>query len=376
MLWRLGLLLVLLTARAVAGVGVATFYVGTYTDHSESQGIYVGTIDTITGRFGALKLAAPEKNPNFLAISPDHQYLFAALSSAVASYKIQSDSTLKPITTHPISGSDLCHVAVDRTGHVVFAANYGGGSITSMPVDDDGKIGLSAATEGFTGSGPNPQRQKKPFAHEVVVDPVNAFVYACDLGTDSIWSFKLGPGGVLTATNPPAAKGPRGGGTRHLVFNSDGSMAYVVNEMGVSTSVFSRNASTGALTLLDTESNVWPGDPAAGSTAAEIVMHPSGKWLYVSNRNPGHDSIAVFAINAQGGIKLVQSVPSPVKCPRSIAVDPTGHWVIAAGQTDNTISVLQVDPATGHLSLTETSATVGSPVCVLFVPDEMLTLMR
>jgi 6-phosphogluconolactonase len=373
MLWRLALFLVLLTARGMAG-GVATFYIGTYTDHSDSQGIYVGTLDTITGRLGTLKLAAAEKSPNFLGISPDHQYLFAALPAGVESFKIQADSTLKPINTQAVKGADYCHVSVDRTGHVLFAANYSGGSINAFPVDDDGKIGDAAASVAFTGTGPNPQRQTKPYAHSIQADPLNAFVYACDLGTDSIWAFKLGPGAALTAATPPVAKLPAGSGPRHLVFNADGSYVYVVNEMGVSTSVFSRNSTTGALTLRDTQSNVWPGDPIGGTTSAEIVLHPSGKWLYVSNR--GRDSISVFSIDAQGGIKLVQSVPSPGKIPRSIAVDPTGHWVLVAGQGDNTLTELQIDPATGHLSPADSTEVVGSPSCVVFVPDDLLTLLR
>jgi 6-phosphogluconolactonase len=374
MFWRVALIWGVLAVRAVAYNGVATFYIGTYTDHSDSQGIYVGTLDTVTGHLSELKLAAPEKDPNFLAISPDHQFLFAALKDAVASFKIQPDATLKPITTHPVSGADLCHVSIDHTGHALFVANYSGGSIDSLTVDDHGKIGVIANCMGFTGSGPNPARQKKPFAHSAYVDPLNAFVYACDLGTDSIWSFKLGDGAKLTFTNPPAAKVPPGSGPRHLAFNAEGSLVYVVNEMGVSTSVFSRNSTTGALTLLDTEANVWPGDSTAGVTSAEIALHPSGKWLYVSNR--GGDTISVFALDGQGGLKLVQNVPSPVKCPRSFAIDPTGHWIIAAGQNDNTIAELQIDPATGHLSMTDVSAVVGSPVCVLFVPDDVLTILH
>jgi len=376
MFWRVALLGVLLAGRAVAYNGVATFYIGTYTDQSDSQGIYVGTLDTQNGHLSELKVAAPEKDPNFLAISPDHQFLFAALKDAVASFKIQPDATLKPITTRPVNGADLCHVSVDRTGRAVFVANYGGGAIDSFPVDASGKIGDLATGVAFTGSGPNPGRQKKPFAHSIYADPFNAFVYACDLGTDSVWSFKLGAGAKLTATDPPAAKVPPGSGPRHLAFSGDGSLVYVVNEMGVSTSVFSRDSATGALKLIDTESNLWPGDPTLGTTAAEVVLHPNGKWLYVSNRCHDHDTISVFALDGHGGMKLVQNAPSPVKCPRSMAIDPTGHWIIAAGQEDNTIAELKVDATTGQLAMTDESARVGSPVCVLFVPDDVLTILH
>src|ERR1700761_332323 len=124
MLWRLALIWVLLGVRASAYNGVATFYIGTYTDHSDSQGIYACTLDTVTGHLSTVKLAAAAKNPNFLAISPDHQFLFATLKDALASYKIQPDATLKPITTLPVKGADFCHVAIDRTGHALLAADY------------------------------------------------------------------------------------------------------------------------------------------------------------------------------------------------------------------------------------------------------------
>ena len=372
MLLRLALALLLLTIHAAAAV--ATFYIGTYTDHSRSEGIYVGTLDTATGHLGTLKLAAPEKNPNFLALSPDHQFLFAALTDSVESFRSEPDSTLKPLGRQSIGAPDVCHVSVDQEGHDFFAASYDGGAIASFPISAEGRIGNRAELIPFTGSGPNPRRQKKPCAHGIYADPLNAFVYACDLGTDNIWTFQLGPGAALTPTSPPAAKVPPGSGPRHLAFSPDGRFVYVVNEMGVSTSVFARDSSTGALTLLDTESNVWPGDPISGTTAAEIVDHPSGKWLYVSNC--GRDTISVFATAANGNIKLIQNVPSPVKFPRSIALDPTGRWMIAAGQHDNRIAVIKVDPGTGHLTLTDTSVVVGSPVCILFVPDSLLTILR
>jgi 6-phosphogluconolactonase len=372
MIWRWALALFLSMAHAAAAV--ATFYIGTYTDHSRSEGIYVGTLDTATGRLGGLKLAAPAKDPNFLALSPDHQFLFAALTDSVESFRLQNDSTLKALNTQLVGGTGVCHVSVDHSGRVLLAASYSSGEIASFPVSTDGKIGPRAELLPFTGSGPDPQRQKKPFAHSIYVDPLNAFVYSCDLGTDHVWIFKLGPGPTLTPANPPSAKVPPGSGPRHLAFSADGRFVYVANEMGVTTSVFSRDIPSGALTLLDTESNLWPGDSIMGDTGAEVVLHPSGRWLYVSTR--GRDTLSVFAVNPDGGIKLIQNVPSPVKFPRSIALDPTGRWLIAAGQNDDRIAVVKVDPATGQLTLTDTSAMVGSPVCILFVPDNLLTILQ
>jgi 6-phosphogluconolactonase len=368
----LPLFFLVLGGHAVAAI--STFYLGTYTGPSRSEGVYVGTLDTETGRLGGLKLAAAEKNPNFLAVSPDHQFVFAAQDASVESFRVQPDGTLRSLGRQPSGGPDACDVNVDRTGRAVFVASYDGGEVASFPVGTDGRIGPRASLVRFTGSGPNPNRQKKPYAHAIYADTANAFVYACDLGTDSVWIFKLGPGATLTPASPPAAKVPPGSGPRHLVFSADGRFVYVVNEMGVSVSIFSRDAASGALTLLDTVSNLWPGDATAGITGAEIALHPSGKWLYVSNR--GHDTLSVFAVDPQGGLKLLQNIPCPVKCPRSFGVDPTGGWMIAAGQNEDRIALLKIDPATGKLAPTDATASVGSPVCVLFVPDSLLTLLR
>jgi 6-phosphogluconolactonase len=363
----------LLLLALPAPAAVATFYVGTYTDDSASEGIYIGTLDTDTGRLGPLRLAAAEKNPAFLALSPDHQFLYAALAEAVESFKVQADGTLQSLGTQPVGGAGVCHVSVDRSGHDLFAASEQGGLVASFPIDATGKIGPRASLVPFTGSGSNPTRQKNPSAESITASPNADWVYACDRGTDRIWQFTLGANATLVPAVPPTVKLPAGSGPRHLVFSGDRRFAYVVNELGVSTSVLNCDPAGGALKLVDTESNQWPGDPTSDTTAAEIALHPSGKWLYVSNR--GRDTLSVFAVVGDH-LKLVQSLPSPVKFPRSIALDPTGHWLLAAGQHDDRLAVVQVDPTTGKLALTDGAALVGSPACLLFVPDNVLSILQ
>ncbi len=168
------------------------------------------------------------------------------------------------------------------------------------------------------------------------------------------------------ASNPPAAKVPPGSGPRHLAFSPDGKFVYVVNEMGHSVNVFSRNAATGELTSIQNLSTLTAGTPDEGVTAAEVVCHPSGKWLYVSNR--GCDTISQFTIGDDGKLALVQSVPSEVNFPRSFAIDPSGKWLIAAGQKDDRIGVMKIDPTTGGLTSKGQFAGVGTTVCVLFGP--------
>jgi 6-phosphogluconolactonase len=365
---RIALLFVLLLNHHTMA-DVTRFYIGTYTDHSTSQGIYLCTIDTATGKLGPLTLAAKAKNPNFLALSSDHEFLFAALTNTVGSFQVRPDGTLNPLSEQPSGGGGPCYVRLDKTGHHVFVANYESGNIACFGVDPKGLIGERTALMQFTGSGPDPKRQKKPYAHSVYVDPKNKFVYSCDLGSDSVWIFKFDAvHGALVPSDPPAAKVPPGSGPRHLAFHPNGNFVYVVNEMGLSVTVFAREPDSGALTALETVSTLPSGTSAKGATTAEICCHPSGKWLYVSNR--GFDTISVFTIAPNGRLSLLQNTSSVVKFPRNFAIDPTGRWLIAAGQKDNQIAVLKIDQATGQLTATDQSAAVDAPVCVLFVPKK------
>jgi 6-phosphogluconolactonase len=347
------------------------FYIGTVTEHSASQGIYQGSLDTHTGKLGPLHLANEIKNPNFLAVVPDGRFLYAAIStrgaSSVAAFARRPDGTLAFLNERPSGGEEAVHLETDATGRDVFVANYGGGNIAGFRTNSDGSLEPRTAFVQFTGSGPNLDRQKKPYAHSIYVGPDNRFVYACDLGSDHVWIFKLDAArGTLAPADPPAAKVPPGSGPRHLAFSPDGRFVYVANEMGGSVTVFSRDAVAGALTALETISALPPGISAKGVSTAEIFCHPSGKWLYVSNR--GCDTISVFAIALDGGLELIQSVPSVARFPRSFALDPEGRWLIVAGQKDNRIAVLKIDPATGRLTATDQAAEVGIPTCVIFAP--------
>jgi 6-phosphogluconolactonase len=348
-----------------------TFYIGTLTDHSTSQGIYVGSLNTDTGKLSPLRLAVAVKNPNFLALTPDQKFLYAAISTwngcAVNAFSVQPDGSLTLLNEKPSSGEGTCHIEVDKTGHNVFVANYNAGDIAGFSTKPDGTLDQRTAFETFTGSGPDANRQKKSYAHSVYIDPENKHLYSCDLGSDSVWTFKFNPAdGTLVATDPPAAKVPPGSGPRHLAFSADGKFVYVVNEMGHSVEVFSRDAATGLLTSIQNVSTLPAGTAEEGVTAAEIVCHPSGKWIYVSNR--GCDTISQMTVGADGKLTLTQSVPSVVNFPRSFAIDPSGKWLMAAGQKDNRIGVLKIDPATGAVTATDQFADVGVPVCVLFVP--------
>ncbi len=345
------------------------FYLGTYTNKALHRGIYQGTLDTETGKLSPLQLEVEASDPNFLALAPDGKTLYAALRvgdhEAAGAFTVRPDGGLVRLNDQPSGGKDTCHISVDHTGHAVLIANYGTGSIACFPVNADHSLGARTELIPFTGSGPNLSRQKAPHAHSIYVSPDNAFVYACDLGTDHVWIFKFDPMHArLVPDDPPFAQVPPGSGPRHLLFSPDGKFVYVAGEMGCNVTVFRHDAASGALTPLQTVSTLPTGTATKGLTASEIVLHPSGKWLYVSNR--GCDTISVFAIDGEGGLALLETVPALVQIPRSFSIDPTGRWLISAGQKDNRIAVLKIDPASGRLSATDQSATVGSPVCVLF----------
>jgi 6-phosphogluconolactonase len=366
MISRLALLLMALALPARAKI--ETFYLGTYTAGTGSQGIYAGTLDTDTGKLGPLHLAAAATpDPTVLALSPDQHVLFAALGNAVASFAIAPDDSLSAINRQPSSGPNTCYVGLDKTGRQLFSTSYDGGSIASFPVDARGSIGLPTATVPLTGSGPNHGRQESPHPHTAYVDPENKHRYVPDLGADRVWTFNLGPHGTLAAANPPAVKTEPGSGPRHLAFSPDGSQVYVVNEMGVSTSVYARNPATGELTLIKSYPNL-PGDSLHRTGSAELAIDPAGKHLYVSTRF--RDFFSVFRINpsASEPLTVEQVVPSPVAFPRSFAIDPSGQWLVVAGETVDHIGLMKIDPVTGQLRATLETQPLARPVCVLFAP--------
>ncbi|MGB8167415.1 MAG: lactonase family protein [Chthoniobacteraceae bacterium] len=348
----------------------ATFYLGTYTKPGKSKGIYVGKLDTDTGKLGPVELAGEAKSPSFVALSPNQKFLYASIEDgggSVGAFAVGADGRLTTLNTMPSGGAGACHVWVDATGKNVLAANYGGGGIAVFQTKPDGSLGERTSFVQFEGSGPDKARQEKPHGHSIYTDSTNKFVYSCDLGTDNVWIFKFdAEKGTLTPANPPSGKVPPGAGPRHFALHSNGKFAYANNEMGLSVTAFSRDPVTGALTAVQTLSTLPEGAERKGVSTAEILIHPSAKWLYVSNR--AHDTIAVYAIGADGKLTWIENAPAQVKVPRGFGIDPTGKWLITAGQNDDRIAVLKIDPATGKLSATDQSAAVAAAVCVLFAP--------
>ena len=373
-LLRIGFTFALMIAFAVTAATPkeVLVYFGTYTRaNGPSKGIYVSKLDLKSGHVSEPELAAEATSPSFLAIHPNKRFLYAVgeiQKGGVMSFSIEGDGKLKFLNERPSGGAGPTHLTVDRAGKNVLVANYGGGSIACLPIAADGSLAPVSAFIQHQGSSVDAGRQKGPHAHGIYTDAANKFVFVPDLGLDKIMIYKFDVAkGALTPNNPAFAPVAPGSGCRHFAFAPKGQFAYVINEMTCTVTAFSYAASSGTLTEIQTVSTLPAGEKVEkGYSTAEVFVHPSGKFLYGSNR--GHDTIAVYAIDQKGGtLKLVQNAPTQVEIPRGFGIDPTGKYLIAGGQSSNDAAVFRIDQKTGSLTATGQTLKVGSPVCVEFL---------
>lgn len=356
------------------GLDTSRVYIGTYT-RKDSKGIYAFDLDRKTGALTPLGLAAETENPSFLALHPNGRTLYAVNeigrfndqpAGSVSAFSIEADSNaLNPIGRESSGGPGPCHLSLDREGSHLLLANYGGGSVACLPLDEAGKPGKATAFVQHTGSSVNPKRQTAPHAHSINVSPDNRHAVAADLGIDQLLVYALDPKkGDLTLAS--SAKLAPGAGPRHFAFHPSGRFAYVINELHCTVTAFAYDAASGALTERQTISTL-DVPLQAGFSTAEVRVHPSGRFLYGSNR--GHDSIAVFAIHSDSGtLRRVQVISSGGATPRNFGIDPAGAFLIAANQNSDNLVVYRIDPRDGRLTPTGYEAECPTPVCVLFRP--------
>ena len=349
-------------------------YFGTYTG-GKSQGIYVARFDSETGKLSAPELAAQAKNPSFLAVDSQGEHVYAVgevsdfggkPSGAVSAFRIEQGGRLAMLNTRPSGGSGPCHLALDRTGKCLLVANYNSGTVAAFLLDSDGALGKQTSSIQHRGSSVNPQRQEGPHAHFITSDLRDRFALVCDLGLDQVVVYHLKAGkGTLTANAPPGCALPPGSGPRHLVFHPNGRFVYVINELSSSVGVFEYHARRGELKqvqMISTLSPNWRGN----NTGAEVQVHPSGKFLYASNR--GENSIATFSVDpASGALHFFSCAPSGGKTPRYFTLDPSGKWLLAENQDSDNVVLFHIDPVNGHPVETGETVEVGAPVCAVFV---------
>lgn len=354
-------------------------YVGTYTG-GESRGIYTMRLDLASGQLADVKLAAELSSPSFLAIHPNGRFVYAVSEignfqeqpvGGLSALQIQPGGELQLLNQQPSGGSGPCHVSIHPAGKIAFVANYGGGSVASFPIQDDGLLGPAASVINHTGSSINPQRQEAPHAHSIYPDPTAKFAVAADLGTDQVLVYRIDEASsALLPNDPPFVSTPAGGGPRHSAFHPAGQTLYVNDELTSAVSVYAYDGARGALTYLQTLSTLPAGADAAalGNSTAETRVHPNGKFVYVSNR--GHNSIAIFrVIDAQGTLEAVGHESTRGKVPRNFGIDPTGQYLLAANQDSGTIAVFRIDGERGTLAPLGEPVAVPMPVCVKFVAE-------
>jgi 6-phosphogluconolactonase len=373
LLASLGLVLAFVPVVAAdpSAADTMSVYVGSYAKATE-PGIHQFTLDLSSGALTPAGGTAGVANPSFVSISPDKKFLFAIgetggkKGGAVVSFSIdEKTGALKQLSESTSVGSGPCYITADRTGKMVLVANYGGGSIASLPVSADGKLGEAATFVQHTGSSVNKGRQSEPHAHSINVSPDNRFAFAADLGLDKILIYKLDPEkGTMSANDPAFVEIPPGSGPRHFAFHPSGKYAYVCGEMTSTVHAMTYDAAKGELKVIQTLSTL--PEPVKGNSTAECQVHPSGKFVYVSNR--GHNSIAVFDVDeATGKLTAAGHAPTGGKTPRNFCVDPTGKFLIAANQDSDNVVVFRIDEKTGMPHPAGHEVKVPKPVCVKFL---------
>lgn len=369
------LLLVLSFALGIMSCSAQTpVYFGTYT-REDSKGIYRSTLDESTGQIPAPVLAVEVGNPSFLAFDPAQNFAYSVSeiaehdgkkTGAVSSFRLEGNGSLTLLNQQPSGGVGPCHVSVDPSGKAVMIANYGGGSCSSFPVAPDGSLRPAASVHQHAGSSVNPRRQAGPHAHSIQTDLSGRRAYVPDLGLDKIFIYRLDPStGSLTPNEPAFVSTPPGGGPRHLAFHPNGRFAYANLEMGNRVLAFSLDPQSGALSQLQDLSTL-PPEFQGENTTAETLVHPSGQFVYVSNR--GHDSIAAYSVDLQTGhLRFIECVPSGGQMPRNFGITPSGRILLAAHQKSNNVVSFFIHPQSGRLTPAGHEVRISSPVCVRFL---------
>jgi 6-phosphogluconolactonase len=353
-------------------------YIGVYTHsassaHSGGKGIYVYRLDAITGVLTPVSTARNVINPSYLVCDSRRRFLYAVnevaeldggLGGAVSAFAIDPETgALIPLNRQSTHGADPCYLSLDVSGKWLLAANYSGGGVTVLSVQADGRLGAATSVVLHQGASVDPERQAGPHAHCTLPDPANRRVLAADLGADKIMLYRFDArSGELAPHDPPWVTVRPGAGPRHLALHPGGRYLYSTNELDSTVTAWAYDAARGTLQEIQTLSTL-PHDFAGVNYPAHLQVAPSGKFLYVSNR--GHDSLAMFAIDQQGGgLAVIGHVPTQGQWPRHFSIDPTGTWLLVANQRGNSIVTFRIEGETGRLAEQTEPTAIPAPACV------------
>lgn len=346
-------------------------YVGTY-DRGDESGIRLLRFSPDQQRLEYVGVAGECSNPSFLAIHPSGRTLYAVSEQGspggghVFSFAVdRGNGLLTPLNNQHSGGRGPCHLTVDPSGGWVLAANYSDGGVATLRILDDGSLGEDGARLKHEGRSVDPGRQEGPHAHSINMTPDGSRAVVADLGMDKVMIYRFDPvDGSLVPNDPPWGTAEPGSGPRHLAFHPDGNRVYLLNEMAATLSTFSYDPASGALESMQTVSML-PDGYEGKRSAAEVVVHPSGRFVYASNR--GHDSIAIFGVRPEDGTLIAMGhEPSGGRNPRNFAIDPSGTYLFAANQNTNNVVVFRIEED-GQLSRTAMEAEVPRPVCLRFL---------
>jgi len=350
-------------------------YIGTYTG-GPSEGIYVSTLNEASGELSTPVLAATIENPSFVAIHPSGKTLYAASeifgpsgkSGGVAAFSIHDDGTLERLNQRSSGGGGACHVAVDPTGRCVGVANYGGGSCSLFPLLEDGSLAEIGSFYQHVGrSGVVARRQSEPHTHSINFNADGTQAFVADLGLDQILMYDVDPNaGTMEPSNQPSLAMTPGGGPRHFSLAPNNNAAFCNLEITSQVAVLNYDAESNSLSLGGTYSTLPKDFPSSKNSTAECLVHPSGHFVYVSNR--GHNSIAVFEFDPDTRtLNHVENESTLGDVPRGFGIDPSGKFLIAGNQQSGTVNTFSIDAKTGVLEPTGHGIGVDSAVNVRFL---------
>ena len=346
------------------------FFIGT--SGKNSEGIYHATFNTDNGKFTPSKLAAKIGSPGFLATHPNGKILYSVgrwdEGSGTLGYHIGKNGELTEFTRMICPDGGSAHIAVHPSGKFLLTAQYGGGSVALFPLDANGKLGEPTVTEHQGGSKVVDRRQDSPHPHWAGFSPDGKYALIPDLGLDQIVIYKVDTKKPAIIPHGVGQSVP-GGGPRHMRFSTDEKFIYLLNELNLSVTTFAWDGKKGTAKRLTTTAAISERVKAGESfnSAAEILVHSNGQFVYSSNR--GHDTVSVYQANPNTGeLKVIQVQPVRGAFPRNINLTPGADWLLAAGADSNTVAAHRINQETGKLTYQRGSViNVPSPICILFI---------